>query len=396
MTEFTGGNHITLLRCGEAYFPALLEAIAAARREIFLEAYIFADDAIGRAVAAALADAARRGVRARVLVDGFGARHFIATFGDLLRAAGVAVLVFRLEIARFSGAFRLRRHRLRRLHRKLVAIDRRIAFIGGINIIDDYNVPFHIGPRFDYCVRIEGPLLAPIWDTLRRDWEKVAWASFKRRDRLPANDLPDPPVAGFQQAAFLLRNSIRHRNTIANAYLEAMRAARVSIVIANAYFFPGLRFRRALTNAARRGIRVTVLLQGKSDHPLLHHASQALYGLLLRAGVRIFEYQRGFLHAKVAVIDQKWATVGSFNIDPFSLFLARESNVAVLDSPFAVELDASLRQAIANDAKELTLNILERLPWHSRLLRWLCYGLVCLMTALGVRERKAEDKNGSS
>ncbi|MDR1349459.1 MAG: cardiolipin synthase ClsB [Zoogloeaceae bacterium] len=392
MTEFTGGNHITLLRCGQDYFPALLQAIAAARREIFLQTYIFADDAIGQAVAAALVNAARRGVKARVLVDGFGARNFVAAFGDMLRAAGVATLVFRAEIARFPGVFRLRRHRLRRLHRKLVAIDGRVAFVGGINIIDDRNVPAHIGPRLDYSVRIEGPLLVPIWNTLRRDWEKVAWVSFRRRDRLSANDLPRPQVAGFQQAAFLLRNSVRHRNTIANAYLEAMRAARVSIVVANAYFFPGLRFRRALTNAARRGIRVTVLLQGKSDHPVLHYATQALYGLLLRAGVRIFEYQRGFLHAKVAVIDQKWATVGSFNIDPFSLLLARESNVAVLDRQFAAELEASLQQVIANDAQELTLNALGRQSWRIRLLRWVCYGLVYLMTALGVRGQKVEEQ----
>ncbi|MDR0736659.1 MAG: cardiolipin synthase ClsB [Zoogloeaceae bacterium] len=385
MTEFTGGNRIALLCCGEAYFPALLAAIAAARREIFLQTYIFADDAIGRAVAAALTEAARRGVKVRVLVDGFGSRDFVSSFGETLRTAGVAALVFRAEIARFPGVFRLRRHRLRRLHRKLVAIDGRVAFVGGINIIDDRNVPAHIGPRLDYSVRIEGPLLVPIWDILRRDWEKVAWVSLKHRDRLPADDLPRPRVAGFQQAAFLLRNNIRHRNTIANAYLEAMRAARVSIVIANAYFFPGLRFRRALTNAARRGIRVTVLLQGKSDHPVLHYAAQTLYGLLLRAGVRIFEYQQGFLHAKVAVIDQKWATVGSFNIDPFSLFLARESNVAVLDGPFSAELGANLNQVIANGAQELTLNALGRRSWITRLTRWLCYGIVYLMTVLGVR-----------
>ncbi|MDR2624940.1 MAG: cardiolipin synthase ClsB [Zoogloeaceae bacterium] len=385
MTEFTGGNRITLLCCGEAYFPALLKEIAAARREIFLQTYIFANDAIGQAVAAALMEAARRGVQVRVLVDGFGSRDFIATYGEALRAAGVAALVFREEIARLSSVFSLRRHRLRRLHRKLVAIDERVAFVGGINIIDDSNVPAHIGPRLDYSVRVEGPLLVPIWNTLRRDWEKVAWVSLKHRDRLPANDLPRPQVAGFQQAAFLLRNSVRHRNTIANAYLEAMRAARVSILIANAYFFPGARFRRALINAAQRGIRVTVLVQGKSDHPMLHYAAQTLCGLLLRAGVRIFEYQQGFLHAKVAVIDQKWATVGSSNIDPFSLFLARESNVAVLDGQFSVELEASLHQVIANGAQELTPNTLGRQSWRTRLLRWLCYGLVHLMTALGLR-----------
>jgi cardiolipin synthase len=376
MTEFTGGNRIKLLYCGREYFPALLAALWAARREIFIETYIFADDEVGRAVIQALVDAARRGVAVRVMVDGFGARHFPRTFGPTLREAGVEYLIYRKEVANLGGLFNLRRYRLRRLHRKLIAVDGQTAFVGGINIIADENTPAGIGARLDYAVKIEGPLLVPIWETLRRTWENVAWASFKHRCRLPVGDLVRPQGVGFQQAAFLLRNSFRHRNTIANAYLEAIRAARISIVLANAYFLPGLRFRHALMDAARRGIRVTVLLQGKSDHLLMHYATQALYGALLKSGVRVFEYHAGFLHAKVAVIDGLWATVGSSNIDPFSFFLAKESNVAVLDARFAAQLGESLENVITSGAEELTLQTLGRQPWHSRVLRWLSYGLV--------------------
>jgi cardiolipin synthase len=395
MTEYLGGNRITLLDSGAEYFPALLEAIHRAQREIFLESYIFADDEIGRAVIQALVGAARRGVAVRVMVDGFGARHFSRAFGATLQAAGAAYLIYREEIANLGELFNLRRYRLRRLHRKLAAVDGQTAFVGGINIIADENAPADVGARLDYAVKIEGPLLAPIWQTLRRTWENVAWASFKRRCRLPANDLAPPQVVGFQQAAFLLRSSFRHRNTIANAYLEAIRAARVSIVLANAYFLPGLRFRHALMSAARRGVRVTVLLQGKSDHPLMHYATQALYETLLESGVRVFEYQAGFLHAKVAVIDGLWATVGSSNIDPFSFFLAKESNVVILDAQFAKQLGDRLARVIACDAKELTLQTLGRQPWPSRIPRWLSYGLVRFLSDIaGYGHWRIADESG--
>ncbi|MDR2637576.1 MAG: cardiolipin synthase ClsB [Zoogloeaceae bacterium] len=372
MTRFTGGNRIDLLHCGAEYFPALLAAIDGAEREIFLESYIFADDETGRNVAAALEHAARRGCAVRVLVDGFGARHFPQTFGPSLQQAGAQYLIYRAEIAPFI----LRRYRLRRLHRKLVAIDGKIAFIGGINIIADDNTPPGIGPSLDYAVRIEGPLLAPILSTMRRAWETVAWVSFKRHYRLPDDRPLQAQPAGNQRAAFLLRTSLRHRDNIANAYLEAILMAKESVLLANAYFLPGWRFRRALTAAARRGIRVTLLVQGKSDHALWHYAAQALYDKLTRVGVRVFEYRQGFLHAKVAVIDRQWATVGSSNIDPFSLFLAKESNIAVLDGHFARQLEDSLLTAIHEGATEH--GVKPQTPL-SRLLRWLCYGLVRLL-----------------
>lgn len=376
MPEFIAGNRLTLLNSGREYFPALIAAIDAASREIFLESYIFAADAIGNQVAAALARAADRNVAVRVLVDGFGARDFPAQFGERLRAAGVQFLIYRQEVARF----RLRRHRLRRLHRKLAVIDARLAFVGGINIIADDNAPPALRPRYDYAVKVEGPLVPHIRRAMQRMWEIVAWASFKRRYRLPPHDpCPDCPVIeGQQRAAFLLRDNIRHRNDIANAYLDAIQQARDSVLIANAYFLPGWRFRHALRAAVQRGVQVTILLQGQTDHPLLHYATQALYGALLDEGIRLFEYRRSFLHAKVAVIDDHWATVGSSNIDPFSLLLAKEGNVVVDDQDFAAALRHSLETAMATGAVELTRAELGRQSLPSRLLRWLCYGIVRL------------------
>ncbi len=376
--EFLPGNRLTLLNSGQAYFPALLAAIDAAEREVHLESYIFADDEVGSTVATALMQAARRGVQVRVLVDGFGAGNFAEDFLPRLLNAGVDAMLYRPELARFK----LSRHRLRRLHRKIAVVDGRIAFVGGINIVDDNNAPETLRPRYDYAVRVEGPVIADIHAAVRRMWEIVAWANFKRRFRidspLPTCDRP----AGSQRAAFLLRDNIRHRNDIANAYLEAIHGARREILIANAYFLPGFRFRHALRDAARRGVRITVLLQGVSDHPVLHYATQALYGSLLADGMRVFEYGRSFLHAKVAVVDGEWATVGSSNIDPFSLLLAKEGNLVVLDRAFASELENSVLAAMAEGAREIVAEHLARMPLLSRLTRWLSYGLVRLAVGL--------------
>lgn len=376
--EFKPGNRLTLLDSGTDYFPALLTAIAEARIEIYLESYIFAADEIGHAVAAALCQAARRGVQVNVTVDGFGGRNFAADFLPQLTAAGVRAMYYRPEI----GRFHLKRHRLRRLHRKLVVIDARIAFVGGINIISDDNAPPELRPHYDYAVRVEGPILADIHHAVRRMWEIVAWANFKRRFRLAPVSRPCCDIVGEQRAAFLIRDNIRHRNDILNAYLDAIDTAREEIIIANAYFLPGVRFGRALYAAAQRGVRIIVLLQGKTDHQLLRYATQALYATALQAGIRVFEYERSFMHAKVAVIDGHWATVGSSNIDPFSLLLAKEANVVVRDDGFGGELRSSLLAAIAHGARELPLEEQSRLPWHARLTRWLAYGLVRAMVGI--------------
>jgi cardiolipin synthase len=189
-------------------------------------------------------------------------------------------------------------------------------------------------------------------------------------------------IAGKQTAAFLIRDNIRHRNDILHAYLDAIDDAQHEILIANAYFLPGIRFGRALYAAARRGVKITVLLQGKSDHPLLRYATQTLYATTLAAGIRIFEYEKSFMHAKVAVIDGQWATVGSSNIDPFSLLMAKEANIVVRDPAFANQLEFSLRSVMATGARELLADELSRQPLHSRILRWLAYAAVRAMVGI--------------
>lgn len=386
--DLDAGNRLQLLESGGEYFPSLIAAIDAAVQEVHLETYIFADDGTGRRVAAALARAAQRGVAVRVLVDGFGAREFAAGLGASLAADGVEVMTYRPEV----GQFGFRRHRLRRMHRKLAAVDGRVAFVGGINVIDDFDDRESASARFDYAVRVEGPLVSGIHAAVRHVWRLVRWAHLGRRPPAPAALAPAPAVDGTARAALLIRDNLRHRRDIENAYLEAIEAARSEVLIANAYFLPGRRFRKALLEAARRGVKVRVLLQGRSDHLLLHYSTLSLYDRMLSAGVRVFEYQPAELHAKVAVIDGDWATVGSSNIDPFSLLLSREANVVVRDAAFAGQLQASLQAALDSAAKEIRAEDQRRRSWLARLASASAYSLVRFL--LGVTRYGGKQYSG--
>ena len=374
-------NDVRLLCCGAEYFPALVAAIEAAVGEIHLETYIFADDVTGQQVARALVDAARRGVSVRVVYDGFGSSAWIGGIDRQLRAGGVQVAIYRPE----RGWQLLRRSRLRRMHRKITVIDRRIAFIGGINVIDDLNMPEPRSPRFDFAVSLCGPLVNLIDVVTTKLWRRLH--RLRLSDALNAVRPDDAPtttssIPGARSAWLAVRDNLSHRRDIEQEYLVAIGEARTEIILANAYFVPGRRFRRALVEARARGVTIRLLLQGRREYWLQHFATRALYGTLLAAGVEIYDYERSFLHAKVAVVDSRWATVGSSNIDPFSLLLAREANVFVDDAAFATELKERLDAAIQADSRAVLPEHWQRRSWWNRALTWIAYGLARAM--LGV------------
>jgi cardiolipin synthase len=377
------GNQLTLLQNGSAFFPQLRADIDAAQHSIYLETYIFAADETGRMIADALQRAAARGVAVRVLLDGFGSAELPQHWVDELRMAGIEVQWFRREVSPFTLR-RSRKRRLFRLHRKLAVMDGEVAFVGGINIIDD--IPGYSDftmPRLDYAVRVQGAVAGEIHAAMRRLWDLVSWANFRRRGKaIRRLVLEKDEHAGASDITFLLRDNLRHRRDIERAYLRAITGAQREIIIANAYFLPGRAFRRALKHAVRRGVRVVLLLQGKVEYRLQHHATHALYDQLLLAGAEIYEYQASYLHAKVAVVDGQWATVGSSNIDPFSLLLAREANLAIRDAGFAAELRASLLDAIANDAVRIGKEYGGTRNFFDRLVARLSYGVVRLLTGM--------------
>ncbi len=384
-THSVTGHILTLLRNGEEYFPCLIAAIESAVHTVYLETYIYAHDASGSLIAAALRRAAARGVVVRLLVDGFGSADLPQNWVAELRAEGVEVLWYRPEVGRFT----LRRYRLRRLHRKLGAIDGRLAFVGGINIVDDTAGGLK-APRLDYAVQVEGEVVHDIQVAMQRLWLLVALRQFRKRGgREKICRLANTTAQ--QQVAFLMRDNLRHRRDIERAYLKAIAGAQREIIIANAYFLPGRKFRRALLDAAQRGVRVVLFLQGQVEYRLQHYATLALYDELLRAGIEIHEYRASFMHAKVAVVDAEWATVGSSNIDPFSLWLAREANLAVKDTGFATALREDLLHEMQHNAHRVTPSVWRDLNIFSWIVMRISYVLARFLAGVLVHRKGRDD-----
>ena len=388
------GNDVDLLCGGAEFFPALIEAIDAAQRRVALETYIYSDDATAHSVTEALARAARRGVDVNLTIDGFGTGLLPDSIGAMLEAAGVS-----LRIYRPVRGFRLQRRYLRRLHRKIVVIDDDVAFVGGINIIDDLNhAPFHdaaLGPRYDFAVRVRGPLVAQIALTVDRLWWQMGVRAGMREVGVTGvaaefpvmTDTPRPRhrgasgreserAPGTVLASLVLRDNVRNRRAIEREYLRALGVARHEVIIANAYFLPGVRFMRALAACRRRGVRVRLLLQGQVEYRLQHYATRSLYHMLLRDNVEIHEYTSSFLHAKVAVVDGRWATVGSSNLDPLSLLLAREANVVVEDTGFAMQLHSRLVSAMAEQGRAMSADEYGSRPLGQRIMEHVALALM--------------------
>ena len=371
---FVGGNRVALLEGGDQLFPAMRRAIDAACRQVWLATYIFNDDDAGLGIAQALAAAARRGVAVHVVVDGFGSMAAIPALRAVLQPAGVELDVFR-PLDRWLAW--LQPSQLRRLHHKLCVVDEAVAFVGGINIIDD-RLDLRHGrseqPRLDYAVQLHGPVVAQVRHMaqalamrahLGRDWRAEVGALARSAQPvadtlqllrglrpMPSAQVRPRPSLLPVQVAFVVRDNFSQRRAIERRYIEAVRGARYRVDIACPYFYPRRVFTRSLRAAAQRGVHVRLLMQGKVDYRLAALAARLLYDELLADGVRIFEYTPAFLHAKVAVVDDDWATVGSSNIDPLSLLVNLEANAVVRDADFALQLRREIDSAIA-DSREI-------------------------------------------
>lgn len=368
-----------LLESGGEFFPALIAAIDRAEREVLLETYIFADDASGCAVTEALLRAAGRGVRVVALIDGFGASGHIGALAERLRAGGVGLRFYR-PLRRFVH---FTPSRLRRLHRKIVTIDAAVSFVGGINIHDDHNLATPgLAGRYDHAVAVSGPVVA----ALRHAQRRLMGRALRRRVPAAAPDRASPAdewiarlrLAPVERLSLVLRDNLRHRHAIERVYLDAIGRAEREVWIANAYFVPGRRVLTVLAAAVTRGVRVRLILQGHPEYWFAREAERALYDLLLDRGIEIIEYRASFLHAKVAVVDDRWATVGSSNLDPFSLLLAHEANMVIEDRAFASHLRARLAAACDGTCHVIDPVQWRRRPAWLRLRSRLVYGLARL------------------
>ncbi len=391
--DFANDHQVRLLQGAEELFPALIEAMDAALSDIQFETYIFDFTGSGAAVAEALMRAAQRGVRTQLVVDGVGTGTLSPAWAQRLVAAGVQYRVY----SPLGPLGLLLPRRWRRLHRKLCVVDGRMLFCGGINVLDDFHDPNHgtlDAPRFDFAVMATGSLVATASDTMDQLWWRMQAVRDVRQRRLPEalqalraasaakhaarGGNAGPPM----RAALVLRDNVRNRSRIEKAYRRAIGGARNEIIIANAYFMPGGKLRRALVMAARRGVRVRLLLQGRYEYFMQYHAARPVYGALLQAGVEIYEYAPSFLHAKVAVIDafgdKPWATVGSSNLDPLSLLLAREANVVVEDAAFATDLHQRLAQAMQHAGRRMDPARYAGRPLRQRVLDRIAFALMRL------------------
>lgn len=401
MPPLRNSDTLRLFQGGEALFPALIQAFDDAKTWIQLETYIFDLHGAGAGIAQALVRAGHRGVSVQVLVDAIGTDPLPAEWRQKFKEAGVEWFMYSPLTSRLGL---LVPERWRRLHRKLCVVDQQVAFCGGINILDDFYDPNHgklQAPRFDFAVSVTGPLAGEATEAMALLWWRVqagysarqrhlsaAWEKFKAAGyggRTDARALPFAasgmaalPTGARLRTALVLRDNLRNRSSIERAYRKAIGKAREEVIIANAYFLPGGKLRHALIRAARRGVRVTLLLQGKYEYFMQYHAARPVYGALLAAGVEIHEYSASFLHAKVAVVDGHWATVGSSNLDPLSLLLAREANVVVEDRVFAQGLRHCLHEAVARHGQRMDPASYSQRPWRQRLLDWMAYALMRL------------------
>ncbi|WP_302174651.1 cardiolipin synthase ClsB [uncultured Hydrogenophaga sp.] len=407
-TSLRSGHQLLLLQNGAEFFPALVEAMDAARQVVHLETYIFEFAGSALSVAEALERAARRGVAVRLVIDGAGTPEVPAEWQRRFASAGVTLRIY----APLGRLGLLIPSRWRRLHRKLCVVDGTVGFCGGINLIDDRD-DVALGrlqaPRLDFSLRVAGPLVADMVDAMESLWWRLqaarsarqrefraAWEALREsrpvgdftrllqkieRHADPARPLFDdthaPPVAARgARAALLLRDNVSHRHDIERAYLKAIGEARQEILLANAYFIPGRRVRKALLMAARRGVRVRLLLQGKYEHFLQYRAARPVYARLVAEGIEIHEYAPSALHAKVAVVDSRWATVGSTNLDPLSLLLAREANVMTTDRVFSGRLRDSLDAIVQSAGQAVDAVSLQQRPWTQRVLDRLAFGIM--------------------
>nr|WP_260854609.1 cardiolipin synthase ClsB [Paraburkholderia sp. BCC1884] len=378
--RFTSGNEVKLLRSGDQFFSALIERIDAAQHDVVLETYIFCYDKAGQSVSAALLRAAGRGVKVRVITDGIGTAR-LPMFNEW-PMAGVDHRIYNPHLfGRFGFS---------RTHRKLAVIDDQYGFCGGINIVDDYEnngerLPFR---RWDFAVELRGPVVADIRQAFEVQWRRIrlghrplesmqpdlgpktmaSLGSLRRRRQRRNEQLW---AGGLPCVAFVARDNLINRRAIEKAYLTAIGQARSEILLANPYFMPGRKLRRALVLAARRGVEVKLII-GRKEFRALDYAVPFLYRSLLKAGVHIAEYEKTLLHGKVAVVDSNWATVGSSNLDALSLMLNNEANVVLVNDP-AIE---ALREAILvafKDARRIDEAHYDARPAGERALNWIAY-----------------------
>ena len=392
---FVSDHRLRLLRGGKSYFDFLVRLIDAAREQIHLQVYIFEPDETGQGIADALIAAARRGVSVYLLVDGYGSQGLDRDFIKQFKDNGIHFRVF-------EPLFRSRRFYIgRRMHQKLMVVDARYAVVTGANIGDKYHGQEGVDAWLDFALALEGKIAVVLCRLCWRTWYNFPSVHRRRIVCEPISGETSAEIPGFewqQRAAARMRRNdwVRRKYEINRTYRDLFREAEKRVILVSSYFLPGRTVQRNIEAAARRGIRIQVIICGRMDVPLVKDAERYMYRWLLRQGVEIHEYMGTMLHGKLATCDDRWLTVGSFNVNDLSARVSIELNVDVADKAFVDHTVRELEEIMERDCQLIdpavfaTENHLAR-----KFLRWMAFRLLRVFYFIGTFYIRQEERRHS-
>jgi cardiolipin synthase len=365
---FTQHNRVRLVRAGKDYFDTLKQMIDAATLSLHLQVYIFVADETGNMIAEALVAAAKRGVKVFILADGYASKELPKEFRQNLKKAGIKFRYF--EPLLKSEYFYLGR----RLHHKVVVCDGCCGLVGGINVGNHYNDQPDHPAWLDFALYVDGEAARELQKVCIGLWLKP---TLRIKKKTFIHEIPAQPPNEECQVRIRLNDWVKRKNQISRSYVEMLQKAESHVIIMSSYFLPGSIIRHNLSRAAKRGIAITVVVAGKSDVKVAKHAERYMYRWLLRRKIRIFEYEKNILHAKMATSDNKWVTIGSYNVNDISAYASVELNLDVRNEAFAATVQKKLEEIIAADCEQVTEEVyITKYNLLSRFLQYCSYWIV--------------------
>jgi cardiolipin synthase len=367
-SSFIHNNDVKLIEGGHAYFDLLEKMIVKAKHSIHFQVYIFDEDETGKRVANALKEAALRGVKVYLLVDGYASKNLSKEFIQDLKGTGVNFRMFEplLKSRKFYFG--------RRLHHKVMVVDVFHCLVAGLNISDRYNDSAENKAWLDWALFAEGDVSEAL--------ARVCIRRYKERTPISASGAGTTPIklADVQKNCNVrvrINDWVDRKREISNSYMEMFRKAKSHITIMSPYFLPGFEFRKRMKHAVRRGVTIKVVQAGISDIALSKYAERYMYRWLLRNKIEIYEYQKTVLHGKIAVSDNQWMTVGSYNVNNLSAYASIELNLDVDNPHFAKKVDQFLDKIIKTDCRQITEEAYRTgTSWAEHLLQTMAYSFL--------------------
>jgi cardiolipin synthase len=372
--EYTGGHQVSLLQSGEQFFAAVEKIIDNAKYYIHFQSYILDEDETGKRIVSALIRASQRGVRTYLLLDAFGTKYLS---GELVSSIENSGIFFRF----FSPTFTTKGFQLSlRLHSKVVLADGNVSVVGGMNFANRYHSLPGKKEWLDFAVMFRGPECAYLLDILRKLWNKTF---IPKEERSREKMLNPVSYTDNIKLKILQNNWYRNKIEILKGYRSAFRHAKKRVIIFASYFLPGRNERRLLRNASMRGVDIKIVLAAESDAPMFDRATHFLYDFILRNNIMIYEYLTSNLHAKAVVVDGKWSTIGSYNMNHLSDYGSVEINVGILDEGFALHFEERLNNIIKHDCRQVKLDeFVRKRTWFAKLRGWYSYQMIRLLVRI--------------